>query len=229
MSQLVPCPGCERHVRLSEANCPFCGGGLDAQALGAAYAPRRNGVNSGIKRAAIFAIGTGMAAACGGKTDDTDSNTQPVASATTDDTPSPTDGAPVAIYGAPVPPTSTTIDNGSDTEIQATPVYGSPFSPTDPVATIDQETSEAAATIDDDTTEIMAQPEYGAPIPDPSNNAAIYGAPPWLNSGETEVDAGAGDAGTDAAVPDEPTMDPGPDPTPQPVYGAPIYGAPFAD
>lgn len=218
MSQLVPCPGCERHVRLTEANCPFCGRDVDAKALGAAYAPRRNNVNAGIKRAALFALGTGMAAACGGKTDDTGNDTQPVASSTTDDTPS-----AVAIYGAPVPPTSTstTDDTNTKPEPTAQPLYGAP------IATIDETTDE------DDTTEIMAQPEYGAPIPTfdfPTQDVAIYGAPPGPPvSDETLVDAGAGDAGADAGVPDEPTMDPGPDPTPQPVYGAPVYGAPVAN
>jgi hypothetical protein len=63
MSQLIPCPNCSRHVRLS-ANCPFCDTALDAAVLSAHYAPRRGAIPEGSKRAALFALGAGVAAAC---------------------------------------------------------------------------------------------------------------------------------------------------------------------
>jgi hypothetical protein len=31
MSHLVPCPACDRHVRLTERACPFCATALDAR------------------------------------------------------------------------------------------------------------------------------------------------------------------------------------------------------
>jgi hypothetical protein len=63
---LSPCPKCERHVRVSEEACPFCGAALEEAFRGRA-APRAPRVRMG--RAALYAFGTSamtMAAACGG-------------------------------------------------------------------------------------------------------------------------------------------------------------------
>jgi hypothetical protein len=53
---LRPCPGCSRHVRVSEGACPFCGGALDAsfRAAPAPVPPSRR-----LSRAALVAFGTG--------------------------------------------------------------------------------------------------------------------------------------------------------------------------
>ena len=120
MSQLVPCPSCDRHVRLPESSCPFCGGELNAQALGAKYASRRAPVPTGIKRAALMALST-VAAACGGKTDGTGDDTAPIVATETGDT------LPVGtpVYGAP-PVTSevaaVTSDDGPSGTLVA--IYG---------------------------------------------------------------------------------------------------------
>lgn len=72
MSHLVPCAGCQRHVRVSDENCPFCGRALTPEQRNSAPPPlpgRRLG------RAALFTFGATMlsAAACssgsGGNTD----------------------------------------------------------------------------------------------------------------------------------------------------------------
>ncbi len=72
-SQLIPCRGCSRHVRTSDAACPFCGAALSLQARTrpAPEVPRGH-----LSRAALFAIGAAAAAAaatasvgCSGKTD----------------------------------------------------------------------------------------------------------------------------------------------------------------
>lgn len=133
MSQLVPCSSCGRHVRLTDATCPFCETKLDTAGLHALYAPRREGVQSGIKRAAMFALGASMAAACG---DDT--SVQPLYGAPiTDVTSEGTDGGtgtdedstsePTAqpLYGAPV-----TSDTSATSEPTAQPVYGAPITDT---------------------------------------------------------------------------------------------------
>ncbi len=65
-SHLVSCAGCARHVRASEAVCPFCRSELP-QALRESL-PRRP-PPARLTRAALFAIGTGaatIATACGG-------------------------------------------------------------------------------------------------------------------------------------------------------------------
>jgi hypothetical protein len=55
-AHLRPCPGCSRHVRVSEGACPFCSASLDAsfQASPAPVGPSRR-----LARAAFFAFGTG--------------------------------------------------------------------------------------------------------------------------------------------------------------------------
>lgn len=54
MAHLLPCPGCARHVRASDARCPFC----DA-ALSGGPAPRLPSARLG--RAATFAFGAAVA------------------------------------------------------------------------------------------------------------------------------------------------------------------------
>jgi hypothetical protein len=65
---LVACPSCARHVRVSEAACPFCGVGLPAS-LRASAPPEPPGVR--LARAAMFALGAGtavLASDCGSST-----------------------------------------------------------------------------------------------------------------------------------------------------------------
>jgi hypothetical protein len=68
-SHLVSCAACARHVRASEASCPFCHAALP-QALRGSL-PRRPPPPR-LSRAALFAFGTGaatIATACGGSVD----------------------------------------------------------------------------------------------------------------------------------------------------------------
>ncbi|MGO8996953.1 MAG: hypothetical protein ACLQVI_26865 [Polyangiaceae bacterium] len=65
-SHLRACTSCARHVRVSEAACPFCGVTL-GPSFGAAPAPLPPSAR--LSRAALVAFGTGtisIAAACGG-------------------------------------------------------------------------------------------------------------------------------------------------------------------
>ncbi len=71
-SHLVACTGCARHVRASEAVCPFCRADLP-RSLRDAAAPTPPMVRLG--RAAILALGTGaatLAVACGGNVESAD-------------------------------------------------------------------------------------------------------------------------------------------------------------
>ena len=68
-AHLVPCPACERHVRVREVGCPFCGVELSA-AVRATPAPRRASV-ARLSRAALFAVSGGvvtLASCSGGET-----------------------------------------------------------------------------------------------------------------------------------------------------------------
>lgn len=111
MSQLVPCPNCGRHVRLYELNCPFCSRALDSVALGRQFAPRSVAVQAGLKRAAVFALGAGVAAAC--------TQSQPVyGAAVAPDTDQTSGGAPAE--------TSTWDSPGSGVPSDQ-PLYGAPI------------------------------------------------------------------------------------------------------
>ena len=58
MSQLLPCPACNRHVRQSESSCPFCSAPLSLADAPAAVLPRGR-----LGRAATFAFGATLVGA----------------------------------------------------------------------------------------------------------------------------------------------------------------------
>ena len=110
MNQLVPCPECSRHVRVSARECPFCALPLD---LSGTPEPRLPSVR--LSRAATLAFGatlasaTGLAVSCsasvpiygapapaGGS-----ENVAGAAGAATGGADSGIGGGPVAVYGAP--------------------------------------------------------------------------------------------------------------------------------
>lgn len=66
MSQLTPCPECQRHVRKTEARCPFCDSALSLAHLPEPVLPRQR-----LSRAATFAFSASVVSAaafvaCGG-------------------------------------------------------------------------------------------------------------------------------------------------------------------
>ncbi len=58
MSHLVPCPECNRHVRVTEAVCPFCALPLDLAGTPEPRLPRTR-----LSRAATLAFGATLASA----------------------------------------------------------------------------------------------------------------------------------------------------------------------
>lgn len=54
--RLLPCPGCARHVRAGERECPFCGGAIEV-----AGAPAVRRPTTRLGRAATFAFGAAVA------------------------------------------------------------------------------------------------------------------------------------------------------------------------
>ena len=58
MNHLVPCPECNRHVRVSERECPFCALPLDLSATPEPRLPRER-----LSRAATLAFGATLASA----------------------------------------------------------------------------------------------------------------------------------------------------------------------
>ena len=116
MNELVPCPECQRHVRKTEASCPFCGEALSLSHLPPRVLPTRR-----LGRAATFAFGAGVVGATAliGCSDGSD------------------DGGVVAVYGAPAAGmggmnagSGGKTDGGSGGSLSqggsAQPVYGAP-------------------------------------------------------------------------------------------------------
>lgn len=56
MNHLLPCPGCQRHVRAFESACPFCRGALDLSGVPDHPMPKRR-----LTRAALFTFGAALA------------------------------------------------------------------------------------------------------------------------------------------------------------------------
>jgi hypothetical protein len=112
MSQLTPCPECQRHVRKSETLCPFCDAALSLSHLPDHALPRQR-----LGRAATFAFGAGVVGAtalvsCAG-------DVVPLYGA------APSAGAASAVYGAP--PSGSSNGGSSNADAGAgTAIYGAP-------------------------------------------------------------------------------------------------------
>jgi hypothetical protein len=70
MNQLIPCPGCNRHVRQAENSCPFCSAALSLAGVPEHALPRTR-----LGRAATFAFGATLVGAtaliaCGGESEE---------------------------------------------------------------------------------------------------------------------------------------------------------------
>jgi hypothetical protein len=140
MTQLLPCPSCARHVRRTEASCPFC-----SAAISLGHLPARSAPKERIGRSATLAFGAAVAtslAACSSPapTPGNDAATSDAAAAA-DTGGSEADGGqdsavafdanvdtgtPVAAYGGPMFDTGAEDqDAGADTGGPTT-LYGGP-------------------------------------------------------------------------------------------------------
>jgi hypothetical protein len=153
---LCPCPSCFRHVLAAERLCPFCKSALPGD-FSASVRPE---VARRLSRSAIAALGAALTlTACGSTVSTTDASSQ-------DATPSrdvvDDDGAPVALYGDPPPPTDVGRDVVDDDGAPAAE-YGTP-PPRD-------------AAVDDGASVNL----YGAPPPPPRDAAVDNGGavPPY--------------------------------------------------
>jgi hypothetical protein len=99
MSELTPCPECQRHVRKTETTCPFCGEAVSLADVASPVLPRRR-----LSRAATFAFGASVVGAT------------TLGACTLEDP-----GNSVAVYGAPP-----SAGAGGNAGGSSSPVYGSP-------------------------------------------------------------------------------------------------------
>jgi hypothetical protein len=104
MSQLTPCPECQRHVRKSETRCPFCGNAVSLAHVPPPALPRKR-----LGRAATFAFGASVVGA-----------TSLVACGDDDS------GLAVPVYGAPAAGSSSFAGNTNGDSGAATAIYGAP-------------------------------------------------------------------------------------------------------
>lgn len=108
MTALVPCPSCSRHVRSSEASCPFCATALPESLASRAVpaAPRR------LERLAAFTFAASLAVSgCNGKTDaETDATFGELVDKS--DAGPEDNGQPMPMYGMPAPPPEEVDDGG---------------------------------------------------------------------------------------------------------------------
>jgi hypothetical protein len=161
---LRPCGGCGRHVRQSEAVCPFCQAAIEPGSSGGAgapaLAPRNRSALMGFAVApSAVAISTALlAAGCQTTTPDAD------AGATVDAAADEDAGGPAPLYGGPPEDAGVATDGGATEDAGGpAPAYGGP-----PI------------------------PDAGAPQEDAGGPAPLYGGPPPppADAGPAE-DAGA--------------------------------------
>jgi hypothetical protein len=155
-AHLVACSACARHVRATEATCPFC-----KAALAVAASPRKAPTER-LSRAALYALGVGsltVAAACS-------SSSTPVSV----DHDGGQDDAVTAhpVYGAPAPgidagsPDDSGADDASPDVISAQPAYGAPAQGID--ADVDSGADEDAGPVDGGHNDaLIPAPPYGTP------------------------------------------------------------------
>jgi hypothetical protein len=148
MPHLIACPSCSRHVRASEASCPFCKASVVEAAK--AFVPRKRPTER-LGRAALYALGIGSAsltAACSSSSTpvvtsdggEHDVAPQPFYGAASDaafpigdagrgdaddDAPSPIDDAAQPFYGA-ASDAAFPIGDADDDAPHGEPVYGAP-------------------------------------------------------------------------------------------------------
>lgn len=80
---LVPCPRCQCHVRVFEPYCPFCQEQLNSDQLKRLLLERPLSAPAGLKRALVYAVGTGalVLTACEGPDGDQPTPIEPRESA----------------------------------------------------------------------------------------------------------------------------------------------------
>jgi hypothetical protein len=101
MATFEPCPGCQRHVKIDEARCPFCAMELSEpfSRLKARVMPRTR-----LGRAALFAFGVGAGTSvltnCASDDDDGDEQADGGTEESAEDDASVEEGSPQPVYGA---------------------------------------------------------------------------------------------------------------------------------
>ena len=113
---LISCPGCERHIRTTEAACPFCQADV-AEAIARAL-PRPIPI-AGMSRTAMMAFAAASlgAAACSGKDVTPGGGNQPLTDGAVSDANASAGGMGANTGGA----------NSNTGGLVAMPVYGAPF------------------------------------------------------------------------------------------------------
>lgn len=176
MSFLTPCDGCHRHVRSSEARCPFCGAAVSSAMRG--RVPR---IPQGrLGRAAMMAIGATVATTgCGGASESDSSREQGSGQEPSAGEPSPSESGSTA-PGTPANP----MLNPAGTSVMPMPAQN-PGSPIGEPQGEPMVSADYGVAILEPEPVVGAEPEqlptgFDAGAPDESEPmlAPKYGAPP---------------------------------------------------
>jgi hypothetical protein len=176
-TRLLACPACSRHLRASEANCPFCGAEVPTEFKDA---PAPRGPGRRLSRAALYAFGAtslGLATACSGSVTgigDADGSADGSADVAADvlrggpayggfpgDTGVGPEGGVGPVYGAPAD--AEPLPDGFPSDGGVGPVYGAPAD-AEPFDGFEPDASPPDAGEDADA--------------DAGGGMAVYGSPP---------------------------------------------------
>jgi hypothetical protein len=114
---MAPCPECDRHIRISESDCPFCGYALSGRLAAAPDTTRR------MSRAAAFVFGATVAVSACGDTvtvdDDSSSNSSSSASSSSSG-----GGGGQTLYGGPAVGSGGSAGIGGNQAMYGAPAVG---------------------------------------------------------------------------------------------------------
>ncbi len=172
---LIPCGGCHRHVRATEAACPFCARPI-ADALLAGIVPEPT---QRLSRAGVLAFAAAfLSTACPSQPTPTPATSTDVGMMQT------IYGGPPPVPPTPPPPTPPATPDASAPDaatvpvvpvVPPTPIYGAPPPPTPPTPPRRHPRPHAQET----PHHPVVAPMYGAPMaPRPGSIVTRYGAPP---------------------------------------------------
>lgn len=117
---LAPCPSCQRHVRTTETQCPFCAAEFSAPLIN--ESAKATAAAGRLTRAAAFLFGASLTvAACGTDESGGGSSGGAMDAGNTSDSGPSDDGGVMALYGDPAPDAGPDDDGGAMTKYGAPP------------------------------------------------------------------------------------------------------------
>lgn len=170
MPPLVPCPSCQRHLRIDHTACPFCAATLPDDLAKKVVPAARSRLDRFATITFATALSVAAAAACGGSTETTPDGTQGTPPPGTDAGRLDKDsGGAVPAYGLPDP-----RDAGADANVfdgNIAPAYGLPID----ASFGDSSSTDGSSSLDGAATDADTD---AANVKDSGGIGQLYGMPP---------------------------------------------------